>query len=495
MAESLVTLIGIGPGTGAGLQVVELSCFKKSLWDAQADFTVFMDGNGSELAANTAVSITSDNSYATTANVPDIAAFGSIINEMYVNLVNPVGSNVPIGLYEIISHTNDVLVIDVNGVNGSDVIIGDDTVDYGVGGVRLATTGLELQDALDAIAEDVNGTVNNIDILDNKDSITITATIDIANISGSISTRVRIIGTNSVFVEDGTRIEITTTSTLTNGLLFFNNTSDNTTWRNVNFNAGGKASSRAAYGVRNTATGSLSHSFIRCNFFGASVTGMANRSSSWSFTGCNFNDNGLYGSGVAAGGTSDTYYSCSFSNNVSHGAFIGGQRTILINCLFIDNGGDGVFAAYINTRQTYIMKCNISRNTGNGISFIPANNFVTISNTTISFNTGFGIDTDGADIHYITLTNNHSHFNNSNNETGNVDILSSSSQWVKYGDGSNIIGDPLFTDPDNGDFTLQSSSPLREAGVGGTDIGALQFNGAGGGGATGVSKSRIFGGI
>ena len=57
-------------------------------------------------------------------------------------------------------------------------------------------------------------------------------------------------------------------------------------------------------------------------------------------------------------------------------------------------------------------------------------------------------------------------------EGGEAGIVTNDSTTVYWGDG-NIDADPLFTDPVNGDFTLQNDSPCIGTGQDGADMGAL----------------------
>jgi len=56
---------------------------------------------------------------------------------------------------------------------------------------------------------------------------------------------------------------------------------------------------------------------------------------------------------------------------------------------------------------------------------------------------------------------NHSY----NNTSGHCSLATTDALWEVFADGSNITGDPLFTDAANGDFSLQVGSPLSDAGA------------------------------
>jgi hypothetical protein len=71
---------------------------------------------------------------------------------------------------------------------------------------------------------------------------------------------------------------------------------------------------------------------------------------------------------------------------------------------------------------------------------------------------------------------------NTSGHTNVLDTPSSDAEWAIFSLGSNIADDPGFTNAAGGLFDLDSDSILREAGLMGSDIGPLQFNGAGGGG-------------
>ena len=141
------------------------------------------------------------------------------------------------------------------------------------------------------------------------------------------------------------------------------------------------------------------------------------------------------------------------------------------NCLFIDNGSDEVMheiyeGALISgpNSNTLFSKCVFSDNQFTGSA---SNNgfIVTIENVIpISIDGGFSINS----IFYNNYPNQlfcYDIAGPGDNYTcdGNNNISYSLNEYEYEGEG-NIVGNPLFTDPDNGDFTLQPNSPCIDAG-------------------------------
>jgi hypothetical protein len=159
-----------------------------------------------------------------------------------------------------------------------------------------------------------------------------------------------------------------------------------------------------------------------------------------------------------------------------------GGTGCFIRNIFDSNGDYGYNE--IAEVQTTVFTGNVFYNHAvAGMNFSSASIRNVYNNNTFVNNTTFGIDFNGS--MPKQFSNNHAFGNGSPS-----DIATTDAEWLILYDGDNIVGGPLatiFTDAANGNFIPTSSSPLIDAGVGGTGdtIGALCAT-AGGGGGGGV---------
>jgi len=196
-------------------------------------------------------------------------------------------------------------------------------------------------------------------------------------------------------------------------------------------------------------------------------------------------------SSAGGGGGIRLYTNCSLllenvviSNNVANGKG-GGIYNLEFNYVKLNNAtimgnsanyGAGIYSYYgdMDINNTVITN-NIANNTGGGIYINQEDNFSIISNSTITHNTA--TNASGA---YILLADfqliNSIIWNDEiTTVSGAVTIIYSDIQGGWQGEG-NIDDDPLFTDPENDDYTLQVFSPCIDAGTadlngnGGEDI-------------------------
>ena len=399
------------------------------------------------------------------------------------------------GYYEITGVTTNTLITissdsALDGIAGIDA---NDTVSYFIGGVSRAFDDTSFLQALfDLIGPDTGATngnaINNLDILcTSSTGLIITATIDIDGISGSATTRVRVIGTNSSFVDDGTQVTIDTATTLANGLLEFFSISDFTEWKNFDLDA----NSNAAYAVNNptTETSSHVHCFIDCQFHGATLSGVRVRGTAWTFVNCDSYSN--TDSGFFTPSAFETVFiGCSSHDNGDHGFFLQAQKCLVSGCSAYDNTLDGIFVDS-NADDTRIHGCTCYSNSSDGMFIHAAADDCVVFNNTCVDNGAFGFNI-GHPIEPLVFFG----YNHANGNTTNPLFDGSSrddAYFATFRGGNNLTGVPNFTAPDANpaDFTPTAGSDLIDNGLQffasaiarTMDIGAVQ-QAAGGAGGT-----------
>ncbi len=181
---------------------------------------------------------------------------------------------------------------------------------------------------------------------------------------------------------------------------------------------------------------------------------------------------GDWGGGIYCGG-SPTISNCNISGNSGEqggGICCEWSSATIINCVISGNsvGGAGWLGGgiYCDESSPVIRNCTISGNSAQGGGGIYSGlSNTTISNCSITDNTGRGISgSDDIEITYSDV------YNNSGGNFGgffnpNLGVLvttntngDSCDAWL------NISLDPLYVDPDNGDYHLQEGSPCIDAG-------------------------------
>ena len=179
------------------------------------------------------------------------------------------------------------------------------------------------------------------------------------------------------------------------------------------------------------------------------------------FTIQNGNPYGLDGS-LQSGFGEHFIISNTIKENISHGLYIiGGYKQ---NNIIKNNGGDGIFES-----EGLISNNLIIENGSNGINSTSAfyNHREGIINNTICDNGGFGLfDVGGPFVNNIIVNNQFGQLSEST--IGNMNIYNNSTNnciqdWTL--DDDNISSNPLFMNPDAGDFRLQPNSPCIDAGL------------------------------
>lgn len=377
------------------------TCTAKAVYDAGSP-SDFFEANGAASLTASGVTIT-DNG--TDLTLSGLASTANVTVGQYVFLTNAIGTTFE-GLNLIASKTADTVTCsDTNLQNDVTNLGGPDTVDFVIGGIRTVSTTTNLQDMfIDAGSFISNNAIsNNLDILYNLSTITIDTTIDIDNISGSTTTRVRTIGTNSSFVDDGTQVTISTTTDLTSAGfgLFSIATSDFVYYKNIDFNGGGKDASRALYCVYSNTSNTTNHVFENCIFRGAESHGLNADSVSntyWETIDCEATLNG--GSGIRFDGEHITAIGCKSHLNDLHGIELVAFWCSAINNICFDNGQNGAGAGSGIVADNGGDNCKVIGNTctgndGDGIKL--ENNAVNtlVYNNACNDNTGIQFNLSG----------------------------------------------------------------------------------------------------
>jgi hypothetical protein len=139
-------------------------------------------------------------------------------------------------------------------------------------------------------------------------------------------------------------------------------------------------------------------------------------------------------------------------DNTSHGFSWAGQNNSgqLVNCISDTNGGDG-FYIIESLGSSYLIGCVAYNNTGNGFRSNNSYDAVAIINCISASNGGTGIAMKTRNIAEPTIDFNC--------------IYGNGTARSGYVAGANeVTGNPNFTDPSNGDFTLGSGSSCLNTG-------------------------------
>jgi hypothetical protein len=412
---------------------------------------------------------------------------------MHARLEDVSVSNDP-GYYRIDALLGGGVELNSTSLNGTGALSATDTVSFYIGGVSDAfDSSGTLQDELDLIgprcgAAPANA-INNLDILCHASTATtLTATVDIDNISGSTTTRVRTKGTSSSFVIDGTILEIQATAAIGSIFDFSSSGVFGLGFEYIKFNCNANADYATYCGT--DAEGQIY--FAHCESTGGVlgghiIGGTVADDDNWKFIGCEIVNSGGW---AVEGWTGSRGALCLIGCNVNdHDS--GGVRFRqgkVISSRIYNITGNGIGPTEGNVYESGMLKNNTIFNcTGDGISLPVGVKDLTITGNTVSNCDGVGYNLNTNEPSRFMFYNNHS-FNNFNATTpdsgdSHCNKTSTLVGFLVYDVGGNIVGDPDL----DGDFIPAFDSVLVGKGVAGfTDtIGALPAE-AGGGAGGGV---------
>ena len=221
-----------------------------------------------------------------------------------------------------------------------------------------------------------------------------------------------------------------------------------------------------------------------CTFIGSRSSfgggGMFNAESSPTVNGCTFTGNSAtFGSGMFNDHSSPTVTHCTFEgNSVNQGGGMlnqTGSSPTVISCTFSGNNGSGNGGGMLNTdtgTSPTVINCTFSGNSirgGGGGIFNTGSSSPTVINCTFAGNTaGFGGGGMLSSFECSPTVTNCILWGDIVGEIadfeGSVTTVSYSNVQGGWQGTGNINADPVFVDPDNGDFRLQPGSPCIDAG-------------------------------
>lgn len=250
------------------------------------------------------------------------------------------------------------------------------------------------------------------------------------------------------------------------------------------------------FDANNNATNAFLHtsdtqgSFLitRCRFRRATGDGLGLRGSfsvPHRITDSDIHDNGGHGYNPALANRGEAVFSYVRAyNNGSDGFHVNRTNCTFIRCSAYSNTGHG-WACDSNSVGTFWQNCVSYGNTLAGIQLFNANsrNNFDLIDTSLVNNGTFGLEYGQPTTAVIRYLHNlHTHGN-----------TTQSDQTIQTSIGSVITGDPLFTDPANGDFVPLAGSPLIGAGFADRAIGV--YEPAAGGGAAAILGPNLKGGL
>lgn len=485
MADSVVTLWSKSADFSAAVPDFP-GVFEKSLWDSEADATKFYGTNGTYISSDVVGSALTHAGAEFTISISDTTG---ILADMYVWIPETPSLNDE-GYYRIKSvQANTTITCEDLALDVVGQVVENDTITHYIGGVSDAfDSSTALREELDLIGPNCGATLgvseNNLDIICHASTaLDLDATINIDAISGSTTTRVRVIGTDSDFVDDGTQIEITTTSTLASGLMVGAGTSDYVDLWNIVFNGGGKdVGTAATYGLRCTDTNVAAWGLVNCRFTGCKSHGMnvAATTSRWSVADCEFDNNG--GSGCNVLISQATFTGNEFHTNDLHGIESNRGESDYHKNLAYNNGqdnsvGHGFNMAVSASGNRFFNNTSFNNyQSGYFINDAQQNtvmvNNVSYKNGLETVSTGWGYSTQVGTIQPLHFFgHNHANSNRGDDSTKTANDVILDTEFLVFRQGHNILDAPLFVSETPGEVGFlvpTSSSPLIDAGVGGT---------------------------
>jgi hypothetical protein len=352
----------------------------------------------------------------------------------------------------------------------------NDTVSVFIGGVRAALEDdVSLQLALNEAGNDYANGVNNVDILCHASTATtLTATIDIDNITGDTNNRVEVFSCDVNFVRSDGAVEITTGTAIT-ALFQFYALSDYVHFYGFNFNGqtGAAGATYCLYKAQDNADGIQ---FINCEIQNAVDHGIfffvTVATDSTDLIGCSIHDNG--GDGVSDVSSRGAYriVDSDIYDNAENGTNTDQDDTLIENCRIWGNGLAGI---HLNDDSdgARILGNSVFDNGTDGIKVMSAGGFLPrtmlIKGNTSTKNGDFGYNFTSLDALSVSSVFGKNHAEDNDQDAGIAaggdycNLTASLVEFELLGIGGNIGGAALFdseTPGDAGFLRPSSTSPL-----------------------------------
>lgn len=308
---------------------------------------------------------------------------------------------------------------------------------------------------------------------------TVSATIDVdmnnsTKAQGTTTSKIKVYASDTVdgSIYNGTgRVLITTSSTLASGLLAFDSVATYMDHQDFVYNGGGTGKAEYCISTTRANDKAVGNRFLNCGFTNADNHGIYYRSINSGTAGklylerCEINNNGKGGTGwgMYSPFTSRATWDligCSVHDNPSGGAEVY-SYSLVENCLFYDNDGDGLKnTTTANTGWLTVVNNTFVANSGDGcdIAALGGSTLIVTGNIARS-NGAYGYNFNGSAIdRFLRIDYNCA----SNNTTNPTDINSNVLPGTH-----NVTGDPLFVSETDGaeNFNLQTGSPCKNVGL------------------------------
>ena len=337
------------------------------------------------------------------------------------------------------------------------------TIDIGPAfySIDVTTTSIEVGGAVPITAAGWNAVFAGAPLVETGDIVAVTdtdphelnATVTVSGITGIIGAHIRV---KAVAGGDGTALGagdtlpvITTGVELANGLIQTSASVQFYDWEYLDFNAGGKDSTLAAYGFYNSGNTDQFQSFTGCKFHGASSHGVYINAGDALFFGCESYDNG--GNGFYWVTRFNNLLSgCSSHGNDLHGVYCDTVNSMFINSQFYNNGVDGTgFGIFLRPAadSTAIINCVAYGNRSSGIGTDASNSDKQkLWNCISAYNEDYGYKLVADFVrffgHNLAFANDQG--NGIAPEGDYLDIVTSEADFQNFNQGNNLTGDPLF---------------------------------------------------
>ena len=264
--------------------------------------------------------------------------------------------------------------------------------------------------------------------------------------------------------KDGGEAEIQGPATGTSFILLNmqNTNSSGNWWIDLLFNQNGDAAG-ADWGAQ-FSCGNQRNGIYRCRFTNMYRDGLLVNDSDTILIDVESSDNGRYGIHNSAGDNVKAY-NCYIHDNASVGWYTASSQnrySIMVGCIFAGNGSHG--AALAQDSGSHLFNCTFYKNTGDGLVIRQLTSGAVIQDCAFFDNGGYGIDWETSGDGAINILRHNAYGSGTQANTLGK-YRSGANSLININDIDETADFNPWTDPDNGDYTLKSSSSLEAAGT------------------------------